>query len=146
MELLQPYGKYILIGLGAIVGIAILLWVSVVVIVMRNTKGIPLVINNFFKLIIENKIDEAYHSTTDNFQSIISKPQFRKLIKNYKFKQYQRTLLGVPKMETGNSSTIDVTLILKSSREIPLKFNVARQNKEWTIDFLEIANNYSHSN
>ena len=37
----------------------------------------------------------------------------------------------------GNVSTIDVTLILKSGREIPLKFNVARLNKEWQIDFLE---------
>ncbi len=138
MELLQPYGKYVLIGLGAIAVIAIFIWVSVVVIVMRNTKGIPLVINDFFKLIIEGKIDEAYRSTTDNFQSRMSKPQFRKLIKNKKFKQFKRTSLGIPKMDTGDSSTIDATLILNSGREIPLKFNVVRQNKQWKIDILEI--------
>lgn len=138
MELLQPYGKYVLIGLGAIAIIAIFIWVSVVAIVMRNTKGIPLVINDFFKLIIEGKIDEAYRSTTDNFQSRMSKPQFRKLIKNKKFKQFKRTSLGIPKMDTGDSSTIDATLILNSGREIPLKFNVVRQNKQWKIDILEI--------
>ena len=138
MELLQPYGKYVLIGLGVIAVLAILAWISVVVIVMRNTKGIPLVINDFFKLIIEDKIDEAYQSTTDNFQSRISKPQLRKLIKNKKFKQFKRVSLGIPKMDTGNTSTIDATLILNSGREIPLKFNVARQNKEWKIDLLEI--------
>ncbi|MCC0179535.1 hypothetical protein I4641_21480 [Waterburya agarophytonicola K14] len=139
MELLQPYGKYILISLSAIAGITILIWILVVAIVMRNTKGIPLVINDFLKLILENKIDLAYNSTTDNFHSRISKPQFRKLIKDKKFKQYQRTSLGIPKMETGDSATIDTTLILKSGREIPLRFNVVRQNKEWKINLLEIS-------
>lgn len=139
MELLQPYGKYILIGLASIAGIAVLIWVSVVVIVMRNTKGIPLVINHFFELIAEDKIDEAYLSAADNFRSRISKPQFRKLIKNNKFKQYQRTSLGMPEMETGNNSKIDATLILKSGREIPLKISVVRQNRAWKIDFLEIV-------
>ena len=138
MELLQPYGKYVLIGLGAIAAIAILVWVSVVVIVMRNTKGIPLVISDFFKLIIEDKIDKAYQSTTGNFQSRMSKPQFRKLIKNKKIKQFKRTLLEIPKMNNADSSTIDITLILNSGREIPLKFGVVRQNKQWTIDTLEV--------
>lgn len=137
MELLQPYGKYVLIALGAIAVVAIIFWVFVVVIVMRNTKGIPLVINDFFKLIIEDKIEAAYSSTTDDFQNRISKPQFRKLIKNKKFKQFKRTRLEIPKMNTANSSTIDVTLVLNSGREIPLKFDVVRQNKEWTIDRLE---------
>lgn len=140
MELLQPYGKYILIGLAAIAVIAILIWISIVVIVMRNTQGIPMVISKFFELIIEDKIDELYNSTTDNFRRRISKPKLRKLIKNKKFKQYKRTLLAIPQMnEAGNNSTIDVTLILNSGREIPLQFNVVRQNKEWKIDFLEIA-------
>lgn len=59
MEFIQPYGKYILIGIATIGGIVILLWVLIVVIVMKSTKGIPLVISDFFKLIIENKIDEV---------------------------------------------------------------------------------------
>ena len=139
MELLQPYGKYILIGLGAIVAIAIIVWISVVAIVMRNTRGIPLVINDFLQLISEDKIDEAYRSTTNNFQNRISKPQYKKLIKNNKFKQFQRTSLGMPRMETGNSSTIEANLILKSGREIPVKFDVVRQNKQWKIDFLEVV-------
>ena len=138
MELIQPYGKYVLIALGAIAIIAIIFWVSVVVIVMRNTKGIPLVVNDFFKLIIEDKIDEAYSTTTENFQSRISKPQFRKIVKNNKFKQFKRTRLDIPKMNTANSSTIDVTLILNSGREIPLRFDVVRQNKQWIVDTLEI--------
>ena len=140
MELLQPYGKYILIALAAIAGIAVLIWISIVAIVMRNTRGIPIVINNFFESIAENKIDELYSSTTDNFRSRISKPQLRKLIKNKKFKQYQRISLGIPQMsQAGNSSIMDATLILNSGREIPLKFNVVRQNKEWKVDLLEIV-------
>lgn len=138
MESLQPYGKYLLIGLGTIVLIAVAIWGSIVVIVMRNTKGIPLAINDFFKLIIEDKIDEAYRSTTSNFQSRISKPQFRKLIKNKKFKQFKRTLLSIPKMDTADSSVIDVTLILNSGREIPLKFGVLRQEKQWKVNSLEV--------
>ncbi len=138
MELIQPYGRYILIGLGAIALIAAIIWGAIVVIVMRNTKGIPLAINDFFKLIVEDKIEEAYSSTTAEFQSRISKPQFRKLIKNKKFKQFKRTLLSIPKMDTANTSIIDVTLILNSGREIPLKFGVFRQDKQWKVDFLEV--------
>ncbi len=139
MELIQPYNKYILIGVATIIGVGIILWLSVVVVVMRNTKGIPIAISDFFQLILENKIDAAYRSTTDNFQSRISKPQFVKIIKKNKFKQYQRTLFGMPKMETGNNSILDVTLILKSGREIPLQFRVCRENKKWKIDSLEIT-------
>ena len=96
MELLQPYGKYILIGLVAITlsrslriaGIALVVWISIVAIVMRNTQGIPSAINDFFRLISEDNLKEAYNFTTDNFQNRISQPQFKKLVKNYKFKQY----------------------------------------------------------
>ena len=138
MDFFQPYGKYIAIGLAAIIAIAIVLWIGTAVIVMRNTKGIPLAINDFFKLIIENKIDEAYDSTTDNFQTRISKPQLNKLIKNYKFKQYQQTRFDMPQMQTANQSTLNATLILKSGREIPLQFALLRLNKEWKIDALRI--------
>ena len=139
MEVFQPYGKYVVIAAVAIVTIAIVLWIGTAVIVMRNTKGIPLAIQDFFSLVSENKIDEAYHSTSKNFQSVISRPQFNKLIKNYKFKQYQQTRLDMPQMQTANNSTLDATLVLKSGREIPLHFALLRINKEWKIDLMEIT-------
>lgn len=139
MELIQPYSKYIFIGIAAIVAIAVIFWLITAVIVMRNTKGIPLAINDFFSLIIENKVDEAYYSTTDNFQSRISKPQLNKLIKNYKFKQYQQTRFEMPQMQTANNSTLKATLVLKSSREIPLQFTLARIDRKWKIDGLKMV-------
>ena len=139
MEFFQPYGKYVVIGIVAVVLIAIVLWIGTAFIVMRNTKGIPLAIQDFFNLISENKIDQAYRSTSENFQSIISRPQFNKLIKNYKFKQHQQTRLDMPQMQTANNSTLDATLILKSGREISLRFALVRLNKEWTIDLLKIT-------
>ena len=138
MELLQPYNKYIFIGIGGLVVLVVVFWLSTVVIVMRNTKGIPLAINDFFNLIIENKVDEAYYSTSDNFRSRISKPQLNKLIKTYKFKQYQQTRLDVPQMQSANNSTLKGKLILKSGREIPLQFSLVRINKEWKVDSLKI--------
>ena len=138
MELLQPYSKYIFIGVGGLVVLAVIFWLGTVIIVMRNTKGIPLAINNFFKLIIENEIDEAYYSTSDNFRSRISKPQLNKLIKTYKFKQYQQTRLDIPQMQSANNSTLQGKLILKSGREIPLQFSVVRINKEWKVDGIKV--------
>ena len=135
---LQPYSKYIFIGLGGLVVLAVIFWLGTVIIVMRNTKGIPLAINDFFQLIIDNKIDEAYYSTSDNFQSQISKPQLNKLIKNYKFKQYQQTRLDIPQMQSANSSTLEGKLVLKSGREIPLQFSVVRINREWKVNNLKI--------
>ena len=139
MELLQPYSKYIWIGVIAIIAIAVILWIATAVIVMRNTKGIPLEINNFFDLITETKIDEAYNSTSDNFRSQISKPQLNKLIKTYKFKQYNKTRLDIPQMQTANDSTLKATLVLKSGREIPMQFTLVRINREWKIDSLKIT-------
>jgi len=139
MELLQPYSKYIWIGVIAIVAIAVILWLATAVIVMRNTKGIPLEINNFFDLVTENKIDEAYSSTSDRFRSQISKPQLNKLIKTYKFKQYYKTRLDMPQMQTANDSTLTATLILKSGREIPMQFALVRIDRQWKIDSLEIT-------
>ena len=139
MELIQPYSKYIWIGVVVIIAIAIIFWLAAAVIVLRNTKGIPLEINNFFDLITKNKIDEAYSSTTDNFRSQISKPQLNKLIKTYKFKQYYKTRLDIPQMQTANNSTLKATLILKSGREIPMRFTLVRINREWKIDGLNFV-------
>ena len=138
MELVQPYSRYIFIGISGLVVLAVIFWLGTVIIVMRNTKGIPLAINDFFKLIIENKIDEAYYSTSDNFRSRISKPQLNKLIKTYKFKQYQQTRLDIPQMQSANNSTLQGKLVLKSGREIPLQFSLVRINKEWKVDGLKI--------
>jgi len=139
MEFLQSYSKYIWIGIIAIIAIAVILWLGTAIIVMRNTKGIPLEINNFFDLITEAKVDEAYSSVSDNFRSQISKPQLNKLIKTYKFKQYYKTRLDIPQMQTANNSTLDATLILKSGREIPMQFTLVRINREWKIDGLRIT-------
>ena len=139
MELIQPYSKYIWFGVIAIIAIAIIIWLGAAVIVLRNTKGIPLEINNFFDLITDNKIDEAYSSTSDNFRSQISKPQLNKWVKTYKFKQYYKTRLDVPQMQTANDSTLKATLILKSGREIPMQFTLVRINREWKIDGLKIT-------
>ena len=138
MELLQPYSKYIFIGVGGLVVLAVIFWLGTVIIVMRNTKGIPLAINDFFNLIIENKIDEAYYSTSDNFRGRISKPQLNKLIKTYKFKQYKQTRLDIPQMQSANNSTLQGKLVLKSGREISLQFSVVRINKEWKVDGIKV--------
>ena len=137
MELLQPYGKYILIGLAAIVGIFIVVWLVVAVRVMTTTKGIPQAISNFFKLIIENKLDSAYKLTTKNYQRQTSKKQFTKFINQNKFRQYKSTRLGIPRV-TGDRANLDVTLILKSGREIPLKLGLLKQEQTWYVDLLEI--------
>ena len=135
---LQPYGKYILVCVGGLVVLAVILWLGTAVIVLRNTKGIPLAINDFFNLIIDNKIDEAYYSTSDNFRSRISKPQLNKLIKTYKFKQHKQTRLDIPQMQSANNSTIQGKLVLTSGREIPLQFSLVRINKEWKVNDLKI--------
>ena len=135
---LQPYSKYILFGVGGLVVLAVIFWLGTAVIVLRNTRGIPLAINDFFNLIIDNKIDEAYYSTSDNFRSRISKPQLNKLIKTYKFKQHKQTRLDIPQMQSANNSTIQGKLVLTSGREIPLQFSLVRINKEWKVNDLKI--------
>ena len=139
LELWHLYGKYILIGVAIIVGLVILSWLLLVFSVMTTTQGVPKAISNFFKLIIEEKTERAYQLTTKNFQSKTSKKQFLKFIKKNKFSQYKRTLLAIPIVE-GDRADLDVTLILYSGKEIPLKISLLRQDKDkdWQIDLLEV--------
>lgn len=140
IETFQPYLTYIGIGIAVIIGIVLLLWLVLAVSVLFTTQGIPQAISNFFLLIIDGEIDQAYQLTTANFQAKTSKQQFIKFIKTNKFKDYKRTILGIPTDdENSQSQLIDITLILNSGQEIPLKIGLVKQEKDWKIDQLETA-------
>jgi len=136
METFQPYLNYVAIGVGSILVVLLLFWVMLATRIMALTKGIPETISRFFLLIVDNNIDDAYQQmTTPQYQQRTSKKDFLKFIKANKFRQYQRTLLSIPKDE-GDKRSIEVTLVTTTGQEIPLSVDLVRQEKNWKIDKL----------
>lgn len=136
MESFQPFLTYLGIGTAAIVGVVALIWAFLAWRIFSLTQGLPKAIGEFFTLIAEDEIDQAYQLTTDNFRTNTSKQQFVKFIKNNKIKQYKRTLMSVPKVAE-DTHLLDIKLITNTGREIPLKMAFVRQEKQWLIDQLE---------
>ncbi len=145
MNSLPPYLSYIGIGIAGILSLIVIIWIIIAARVFLLTQGLPKVITAFFALIVEDKIDEAYQSTTDDFKAKVSKKKFIKLIKNHKFKQFKRTTMTMPKVEGDSPTetlrdreTIGVNLILSSGREIPLEMAFAKEGKVWKVDDLKL--------
>lgn len=136
MESSQPILTYLGIGSAAIVGIVIIIWAFLAFRVFTLTKGLPKVITEFFTLIAENKIDEAYQKTTEKFRDRTSKQQFIKFIKTHKLNQYKRSTMSIPTVKEG-SHFVDVKVITNIGREIPLEMAFIQQAKEWKIQQLE---------
>lgn len=136
MESYQPFLTYLGIGTAALVVIIALIWAFFAFRIFSLTKGLPQAITEFFTLIAEDKIDQAYQLTTENFRTKTSKQQLLKFIKTNKLKQFKRTTMSIPKVED-NSHLLDINLITHTGREIPLKMAFIRQAKEWRIDQLE---------
>lgn len=135
MESVQPWLSYVGIGLGAIVGGIVLIWISVSLIIFAKTKGLPQAIGAFFAQIAQGDINGAYQSTSDRFKSKTSKQQFAKFIKTHKLNQYQRTTMSIPTTE-GEVHCLDVTVISKTGREVPVQMKLVKRDKVWTVDDL----------
>ena len=136
MESFQPVLSYLGIGIAVVIAIVLIIWLVLFVRIFFGTKGLPQAISNFFNLIAEGEIDQAYQLTTENFRAQTTKKQFLKFIKTNKIKQFQRTSMGMPTIQDENC-TMEVTLITKSGIEIPLKMGLFRRDKDWQVDVLE---------
>ncbi len=138
METLQPFFTYIAIGLGVILGIILISWLTFAIYFFRRTQGITNYITDFFSKIIEDEFNQAYAMTTTSFQQQNSLQKFRKFIKTNQLKQYKRTSFAMPKIE-GDQYSTEITVILNSGKEIPLKISLIQENKKWKIDLLQKA-------
>jgi hypothetical protein len=123
------------IGVGVILGGIVLIWISVSLIIFAKTKGLPQAIGAFFAQIAQGDVNGAYQSTSDCFKSKISKQQFAKFIKTNKLNQYQRTTMSIPTTE-GEVHCLDVTVISKTGREVPVQMKLVKRDKVWTVDDL----------
>ena len=139
METFHAFLPYLGIGLAGILGLLLLVWLVFSVRIMLKTKGIPQAIDRFFTLIAEGKIPGAYQLTADDFKAKISKQQFTKFIKKYKFHKYKRTTMSIPKLE-GNLYYLDVEVILQNNQEIPVTIALIKNNKDWQV--AELKYNY----
>ncbi|MDY6937321.1 MAG: hypothetical protein SWY16_06610 [Cyanobacteriota bacterium] len=136
MEQIQPYLPYVRIGLGAIVGAAVLAWIFFSLRFFVGTRKLTTVLTEFFELVVAGEIDKAYEMTSETFQTRTPKAKFKKFIKSNKLEKYKRVSMPVPDRNR-DRNTLDVNVILASGREIPLKADIIKKGNNWKIDVLE---------
>lgn len=98
-------------------------------------EGIPELIGKFFNYLAMDDLETAYSLTSARFQQSISQPQMRKLVRSHQIDKHKRVLLPVSIPE-GDAYAFDITLILRSGREIPISIELVRQGENWMIDAL----------
>lgn len=136
MESLQPWLSYLGIGLGGILGALVLVWIVVSLVIFARTKGLPQAISGFLTLIAEGNLTGAYQLTSDRFKTRTSKKDFTKFINKNKLHQYQRTLMSMPTTED-NVYRLEVTVVTKAGKEIPLVMDFVKQERNWIVDDLK---------
>lgn len=135
METLQPYLSYLGIGAAIFGAVALLLWMGFAAMLSTATEGIPELIGKFFNYLAMDDLETAYSLTSARFQQSISQPQMRKLVRSHQIDKHKRVLLPVSIPE-GDAYAFDITLILRSGREIPISLELVRQGENWMIDAL----------
>ena len=135
METLQPYLSYLGIGAAIVGAVAILLWIGFAAMLSTATEGIPELIGKFFNYLAMDDLETAYSLTSARFQQSISQSQMRKLVRSHQIDKHKRVLLPVSIPE-GDAYAFDITLILRSGREIPISLELVRQGENWMIDAL----------
>ena len=133
METLAPYLSYLGIGAAIVGAIALLLWISSAAMLSAATEGIPELLGKFFNYLAIGDLETAYSLTTTRFQQSISQSQLRKLVRKHHIDSHQRLLLPVSLPE-GDAHAFDITLILRSGREISISIELVRQGENWMID------------
>ena len=135
METLQPYLSYLGIGAAIVGAVALLLWIGFAAMLSTATEGIPELIGKFFNYLAMDDLETAYSLTSARLQQSISQPQMRKLVRKHQIDKHKRVLLPVSIPE-GDAYAFDITLILRSGREIPISLELVRQGENWMIDAL----------
>ena len=136
MEAIQPYLIYIEIGVGIAGGSVVLAWAFFAFRFFLGTRKLTAVLTDFFELVVDGEIDRAYEMTSPKFQSRTPKAKFKKFIKSNKLDKYKRVSMPVPD-RSRDKNTLDVSVVLASGREVPLKADIIKKGNDWKIDVLE---------
>jgi hypothetical protein len=139
IENLLPSLKYIGIGGLILLGVVLLLWLGLVATVLFGTKGIPKAISNFFGEIGDGDLEHVYGLMSPTYRDRHSIKDLQKLIQTHKLKTYKNLNLAIPKKSsTTNAYIIEVTVILRSGKEIPFLINLVKSSKQWLVDDLMV--------
>ncbi|MBE9039229.1 hypothetical protein IQ235_00265 [Oscillatoriales cyanobacterium LEGE 11467] len=142
MDAIQPYLIYIETGVGIAVGSVILAWVFFSLRFFLGTRKLTAVLTNFFELVVAGEIDRAYEMTSPKFKTRTPKAKFKKFLKSNKLDKYKRITMPVPDRNR-DTKTLDVSVVLSSGREVPLKADIIKKGNGWEIDILEKNKNKS---
>jgi hypothetical protein len=134
MELsgILKYGGY---GLGGLLLLLVILWIVTAARIVKQTKGLPQALNNFFAAIVSGKLDAAYAMTTKAYRNQFNRKDFIKFIKQNNLKQYKTSKLSAPLLE-GGFYRLNITAELQSGDGVPLSFLWKQAGETWQIEQL----------
>ncbi|MGB0564761.1 MAG: hypothetical protein ACPGVO_23635 [Spirulinaceae cyanobacterium] len=139
METFQPYLTYIGIGLGTVVAIAAIVWITATIAFTRRTWGLNRFLVSFFKTLTRNEIKAAYGLTTATFQDETDLKNFRKFVKRNQLTQYQKLSATVPELLGGEAFRLNLMVKLAGDRELPMVAVVSKDEQNaWQLEALDV--------
>lgn len=134
MELsgILKYGGY---GLGGLFLLLVIVWIVTAVRIVKQTKGLPQALNNFFAAIVNGKLDAAYGMTTKAYRNQVNRKDFVKFIKKNNLKQYKTSKLAAPMAESG-FQRLNITAELNNGPGVPLSFLWTKEGETWRVEQL----------
>lgn len=137
---LQPYLRYVGIGLGAIVGIVVLIWVTASLYFFWKTRGLKRFVDQFWGAIAINDIKSAYALTTDNFKAQTPVTELRKFVKRHKLNLNKTVEMPIPELDGATSYRLDTTVELENEDEIAISMRVQRlAHQTWALDAIALT-------
>ena len=111
----------------------VLLFVAVIIgVIAYNLNDVRATANEFFESIKDNKTEQAYQLTTQEFKKNTPYPSFGDFIKKTGLGVFQSVEWGSP-TQVGNKAVIEGSLNFTGKKAVPMEVQMMKENSGWKI-------------
>lgn len=122
-----------------ILGGLILVVILAFVLVLWLTSGMTEATDEFFSLLKQDKVEEAYEMTSEEFQASTSQEEFKSFLSKTSLGEFQSADWNSRQRGSGGEGTLEGTVHTTSGGNIPITVKLIKENEEWKILNLQKA-------
>ena len=123
-----------------LIGLVIVLVVigAILVVALSLTKGLPRSADEFFTLIRDGKVKDAYLSASREFQASASEADFEAFLKNSSIGDYESATWSSRSI-TNNIGELEGSIKTRDGGVVPIKIKLVKEDGRWKIHAIEKA-------
>ena len=118
-----------------VVGIILSVIIVIIAVAFVLTINVASSADNFFSLIKANKLQEAYNSTAQKFQSTVSYEDFTKFIDKSSIGKFESYSWG-SRSFSGNRGSVK-GYVTTAQKSIPVELDFVKENGEWKVLYVD---------